>query len=296
VVTREDGSKQWALRGKPLYTFVKDQKVGDTNGINVANVWRLAAYMPGVGLPRPDGIGVQVVPAANGPALVDSQGKTLYVPSGAPAAKSSGKETAPAAFMPLPAPQLANAVGDFTAVSAPDGTRQWAYKGKALFTYAGDKAAGDANGAEADKQYQVARLEQYFMPKGVVVRHDPEYGVLFANADGKTLYLRDRHRYGVGGHNTADSKPIPALGRIMGTFTCDAECAKTWPPLLASDSDQPSGNWTIVQRMDGAKQWAYQGYPLYAYTGDSKPGDATGNDLFTLIDGANALYWRTARP
>ena len=32
VVTRDDGSKQWAYKGKPLYTWVKDQKAGRQDG------------------------------------------------------------------------------------------------------------------------------------------------------------------------------------------------------------------------------------------------------------------------
>jgi predicted lipoprotein with Yx(FWY)xxD motif len=43
VITRDDGSKQWAYKGKPLYTFVKDQKPGDINGDGFLNgVWHLA--------------------------------------------------------------------------------------------------------------------------------------------------------------------------------------------------------------------------------------------------------------
>src|ERR1700754_3078255 len=32
IVTRDDGSKMWALKGKPVYTFAKDTKPGDTTG------------------------------------------------------------------------------------------------------------------------------------------------------------------------------------------------------------------------------------------------------------------------
>ncbi len=32
IVTRDDGSKMWALQGKPVYTFAKDTKPGDTTG------------------------------------------------------------------------------------------------------------------------------------------------------------------------------------------------------------------------------------------------------------------------
>jgi predicted lipoprotein with Yx(FWY)xxD motif len=42
IVTRDDGSKQWAYKGKPLYTWSKDAKAGDVTGDGVNNVWRIA--------------------------------------------------------------------------------------------------------------------------------------------------------------------------------------------------------------------------------------------------------------
>jgi predicted lipoprotein with Yx(FWY)xxD motif len=39
IVTREDGSKQLAYKGKPLYTFVKDKKPGDKSGDKAMNAW-----------------------------------------------------------------------------------------------------------------------------------------------------------------------------------------------------------------------------------------------------------------
>lgn len=42
VVTRDDGSHQWAYKGKPLYFWVKDQKPGDRSGDGVNKVWQLA--------------------------------------------------------------------------------------------------------------------------------------------------------------------------------------------------------------------------------------------------------------
>ena len=42
VITRDDGSMQWAYRGMPLYTWVKDKKPGDTTGDGVGGVWHLA--------------------------------------------------------------------------------------------------------------------------------------------------------------------------------------------------------------------------------------------------------------
>jgi predicted lipoprotein with Yx(FWY)xxD motif len=39
IVTRDDGSKQLAYKGKPLYTFVKDKKPGDKSGDKAMDVW-----------------------------------------------------------------------------------------------------------------------------------------------------------------------------------------------------------------------------------------------------------------
>ncbi|HEX4041138.1 MAG TPA: hypothetical protein VHY10_05510 [Xanthobacteraceae bacterium] len=43
VVTRKDDGKQWAYKGKPLYTFYKDGDPGDAKGDGVNNVWHIAA-------------------------------------------------------------------------------------------------------------------------------------------------------------------------------------------------------------------------------------------------------------
>lgn len=42
VITRDDGSQQWAYKGKPLYLWSKDQKPGDTTGDGFKNMWRVA--------------------------------------------------------------------------------------------------------------------------------------------------------------------------------------------------------------------------------------------------------------
>lgn len=42
VITRDDGSMQWAYHGKPLYFWIKDQKPGDATGDGVKGVWHIA--------------------------------------------------------------------------------------------------------------------------------------------------------------------------------------------------------------------------------------------------------------
>jgi len=88
----------------------------------------------------------------------------------------------------------------------------------------------------------------------------PANGVL-ATPSGATVYTFDK--------DVANS----------GKSTCNDKCAQAWPPLAAQASDTPGGDWTIVSRDDGSKQWAYKGWPLYTYAKDAKPGDTTGDNV-----------------
>jgi predicted lipoprotein with Yx(FWY)xxD motif len=73
-----------------------------------------------------------------------------------------------------------------------------------------------------------------------------------------------------------------------GTSNCNGVCPNNWPPFKVAADAKPSGDWTIVTRSDGGKQWAYKGNPLYTFYKDSNPGDATG-------DGVNNV-WHIAAP
>jgi predicted lipoprotein with Yx(FWY)xxD motif len=42
IVVRDDGKKQWAYKGSPLYYWTKDTKAGDKTGDGVNNVWKVA--------------------------------------------------------------------------------------------------------------------------------------------------------------------------------------------------------------------------------------------------------------
>ncbi|MDP3820701.1 MAG: hypothetical protein Q8R33_04430 [Burkholderiales bacterium] len=94
-------------------------------------------------------------------------------------------------------------------------------------------------------------------------------GVL-VGPNGMTLYTFDR--------DTAGS----------GKSVCNGPCATNWPPLMAADADKASGDYSIVMRDDGKKQWALKGKPLYYWVKDGKPGDKTGDGVLTV--------WHTAKP
>lgn len=73
-----------------------------------------------------------------------------------------------------------------------------------------------------------------------------------------------------------------------GASVCNSPCSNIFPPHLAADKDTASGDFTLVVRQDGGKQWAYKGRPLYCFYADDKPGDKGG-------DGMNRNLWHIAR-
>jgi predicted lipoprotein with Yx(FWY)xxD motif len=76
----------------------------------------------------------------------------------------------------------------------------------------------------------------------------------------------------------ASGKPLYtyASDTAPGKSTCNAGCATNWPPLAAAADAKDDGDWTVVTRDDGSKQWAYKGKPLYTFARDTAGAPATG--------------------
>ena len=63
--------------------------------------------------------------------------------------------------------------------------------------------------------------------------------------------------------------------------TCVGACAMTWPPVLVGKGwTAPSGFdrslFSTIVRGDGTRQLVAGQWPLYTFSGDTKPGDANG--------------------
>lgn len=87
---------------------------------------------------------------------------------------------------------------------------------------------------------------------------------ILTNSQGLTLYYR-----------TSDVPP---------STVCSGGCAGAWPPLVMSGSGAPTsaaslpGKLTVVTDANG-KQVEYNGHPLYTYSGDTGPGQTTGEGV-----------------
>ena len=95
-------------------------------------------------------------------------------------------------------------------------------------------------------------------------------GDVLTDGNGMTLYVFDRDVAG------------------NGKSACNGPCAANWPPLPAGDDSTAFGQYTIIVRDDGAKQWAYKGKPLYRWSKDQKSGDRTGDNFNNV--------WHVATP
>ena len=98
---------------------------------------------------------------------------------------------------------------------------------------------------------------------------DTSKGKTLVDANGMTLYTFDR-----------DTTPDKSA--------CNGKCASNWPPFTAAADAKTTGDWTVIVRDDGSKQWAYKGKPLYKWMDDHKPGEVDG-------DGRNNV-WHVASP
>ena len=76
-----------------------------------------------------------------------------------------------------------------------------------------------------------------------------------ADASGKALYTYD-------------------MDTMKGMSHCEGRCATAWPPLVAPADAKATGDWTLVTRADGTRQWAYKDKPVYTFAKDAadQPG------------------------
>jgi len=56
-----------------------------------------------------------------------------------------------------------------------------------------------------------------------------------------------------------------------GISNCHDACAQEFRPLAVSSGAKAFGDWSIVRRADGARQWAYLSHPLYVWIKEKIP-------------------------
>jgi predicted lipoprotein with Yx(FWY)xxD motif len=102
------------------------------------------------------------------------------------------------------------------------------------------------------------------MPASVTVKNG-----IFADAKGMALY-------------------VAATDRVPNVSSCYDNCGHNWPAFNPAENERDAGDWKIILRDDGTKQWAYKGKPVYRFILDRQPGDINGEGIGSV--------WHAARP
>jgi predicted lipoprotein with Yx(FWY)xxD motif len=66
---------------------------------------------------------------------------------------------------------------------------------------------------------------------------------------------------------------------MKGMSHCEGRCATAWPPLAAAENAKPAGEWNIISRGDGSKQWTFHDKPLYTFAKDEAGKPGTGETI-----------------
>lgn len=252
-IERADGTLQVTYNSMPLYYWLGDFDIGEVTGDGWFNVWWIV---------QP----VSIYAGGNddlGSFLVGPTGRTLYTfgldSPGTSACTGECLASWPALTVESEE-ELTGArdvAGELGVIArADDGSLQVTYNGWPLYYWSEDAAVGDATGQGLGDVWFVVH------PETVVVGGNDDLGAFLVGANGRTLYIFE-----------LDSPNVSA---------CVDLCAESWPPLLVGPNDVlvagdgVTGALGTIERADGTLQVTYDGRPLYTWTGDAVPGDATG--------------------
>ena len=221
-----------------------------------------------------------------GPHLVDADGMTLYLFTKDERNISNCSGGCAEAWPPLLTIDSTSA-GDgldserLSTFEREDGSQHVTYNGKPLYYFATDADSGDTLGQDRGDVWYLVSPDGGPIKTAATVNatENATLGTILTDSDGNSLYLYTR-----------DEREIS---------NCAGGCALAWPPVLTVD-DPAAGEGLSedrigsISRGDGANQGTYNGWPLYYFAPDEKPGDALGQDRggvwFVLTTDGGAVY------
>ncbi|WOJ94350.1 hypothetical protein R0135_04105 [Congregibacter variabilis] len=170
---------------------------------------------------------------------------------------------------PVLADITAQAIGDWSIILRNDGARQWAYKEQPLYTSVRDKQAGDTYGGSRRKRRADGSGDGDSpagrVPAGPPALMPPGFAIKTTSL-GRMLTTKQNYAaYAFDGDRTSAS-------------ACVEDCLKERKPILAPSMAKAFGEWSILERAPGVRQWMFRGAPLYTYTLDPEPWSLLGSD------------------
>lgn len=172
-------------------------------------------------------------------------------------------------WSPVLASADATSVGDWGFILRDDGARQWAYKEQTLYTSVRDQQPGDTYGGSrrrrsadgaGDGDSPAGRV-----PAGPPARLPPGFAVKTTSI-GRMLTTHRNYAVYAYDNDRAD------------TTACIDDCLDERRPVLAPALARGFGEWSILERSPGVRQWVFRGAPLYTHSLDPEPWSQVGSD------------------
>ena len=129
------------------------------------------------------------------------------------------------------------------------------------------------------------------MPPGFGVQSTELEGPVFTDGEGRTLYIWPLHKQRNGYSGESPGTPrcydevLTVTAGLMSPYPAGIElpdldsrpsCTDLWPPVFAAADAQAVGDWSVVTRRDGQRQWAFKEQPVYTSVRDRQSGDVLG--------------------
>ena len=295
---RGDGALQWTYDGYPLYTSHLDKQPGDVlGGTKLPYVRDGGILREPIGPPPDVPAGFKVVPTTTGRLLVNKDEFSVYTWDGDEPNKSNCDTECRKDWTPVPAPEIAVDRGDWSVVQQESGFRQWAFRGRPLYTHNNDPGTRSFAGGDVpdwrNPQWHNVYTQRAVVPPAEFTVQDVEFGgQVLADSRGRTVYLYNC-RDDSFAQLACDHPDAAQEYRMAICGNSDPErCLETWPYVLAepgarSDSilwevmaiDPQSGRRAEEGQEGALHVWAYRGRPVYTYFGDREAGVTNGDGI-----------------
>jgi predicted lipoprotein with Yx(FWY)xxD motif len=290
IVTRADGSKQWAYDEQPLYTSILDRAPGDAlGGTTRKDDQEAPAIRVPVGPPPRVPPGFAVKTTSTGRLLTTEKNYSVYTYDKDSSGKSMCDSICAQTWNPLIAPQTAQSQGEWSTIERSAGVRQWTFREKPLYTYVLDTNQWSLEGSDVPGWRNVYTQRVPPPPQDFTIQ-DTIMGQVLADRRGMTIYT-----YTCGDDSvdqlSCDHPDDTQVYRLAMCGGGDSErCLQNWRYVRAEPGSKKHNRaWTVMQidpktghraasgQADGLEVWAYRDRPVYTYAGDRQPGDVNGD-------------------
>ncbi len=294
VIKRKDGRNQWAYDGFVLYTSVMDKKPGDViGGTKIGKRSSDAPGSPGgdapayrvpIG-PSPDVPGQFIVDyTLIGHQVTLSDGFAVYTWDGDKAGKSNCINDCLKSWKPVLAPEIGAASREeWSVIERAPGIKQWAYRGRPLYTYMGDASPPMQHGVDVSG-WNLVYTQRVPAAPSEFTEQVSAAGIVLADSKGKTIYIYNC------GDDAADQLLCdhPDTVQDYRYAVCGGgdpiRCAQTFPYVIAASTKGANEAWTVMaidpatghRAKDGQANainvWAFRDRPVFTFIRDDRAG------------------------